>query len=145
MTLPRTLLPALAGLFLATSPTYAQTSDTSAAASQRSVLDGVYTPEQAIRGEDVYLDVCVECHEDGDFLDPVFHEQWADEPVYFLFKDIRTLMPDDNPGALSRQEVADALAFILKLNGFPPGDAELSTEDDALRQILWKMPPEGGR
>lgn len=145
LTLPRTLLVALAVLSCAGAPTQAQSTGSSEAPPQHTVLDGVYTDAQAARGEDVWWDVCSGCHEDGDFLDPAFHEKWADKPLYFLFKDIRNLMPDDNPGVLTRQEVADALAYILKVNRFPAGDTELSTEDDPLREILWKMPPSGGR
>lgn len=145
MSVLRTLVPILAVLLLAAPPAGAQSSDTAEAESQRTVLDGVYTEEQAEEGADVYLNICTGCHEDIDFLDPVFHETWADQPVYFLFKDIKDLMPDDNPGILTREEVALSLAYILQLNGFPAGDAPLPTEDDPLRQILWKMPPEDGR
>lgn len=145
MTLLRTLVPPLAILLMAAAPVLAQSSDTADADTQKTVLDGVYTEAQAEEGADVYLNICTGCHEDIDFMDPVFHEAWADQPVYFLFKDILTLMPDDNPGILTREEVAVSLAYILRLNGYPAGDTPLPTEDAALREILWKMPPEGGR
>lgn len=145
MSLLRTILPTLAALGVAATPALAQSSDTTDAEGPTTVLDGVYTEEQAREGADVYLNICTGCHEDVDFMDPVFHEAWADQPVYFLFKDILTLMPDDNPGILSREEVALSLAYILQLNGYPSGDTELPTKDDALREILWAMPPGGGR
>ena len=34
-------------------------------------------------------------------------------------------MPLDAPGSLSREAVADVVAFILRENGFPPGAADL--------------------
>lgn len=145
MILPKHALPTLLVLLTTAMPVLAQSSEEGGEGTQRTVLDGVYTEEQAERGADVYLNICTGCHEDIDFLDPVFHEAWADQPVYFLFKDILTLMPDDNPGILTREEVALSLAYILELNGYPAGDTALPTEDELLRDILWKMPPESGR
>lgn len=145
MTLLRIILPSLAALFVAVLPATAQSSDTADGEGPRTVLDGVYTEAQAEEGADVFLAICTGCHEDIDFVDRVFHEAWADQPLYFLFKDVLTLMPDDNPGILTREEVALSLAYILRLNGYPAGDSELPTEDAPLREILWKMPPESGR
>jgi hypothetical protein len=39
------------------------------------------------------------------------------------------------PGKLSRQQNADAIAFILKGNGWPAGPTELATDLATLRQI----------
>jgi hypothetical protein len=44
-------------------------------------------------------------------------------------------MPADKPGTLSRQEVADVIAFILQRGHFPAGQAELSTQAEALKGI----------
>lgn len=144
MTLPRAVLAMLVLLVAATPPVLAQSSDTTSADTV-TVLDGVYTKAQAEKGADVYLSICTGCHEDVDFMDPVFHEAWVNQPVYFLFKDVLTLMPDDNPGILTREEVALSLAYILQLNGYPAGETAFPTQDDSLRTILWKMPPKGGR
>ena len=114
------------------------------AQTERTLLDGVYTEEQAVRGEEVFYTICTSCHETWEFTDAAFHAAWADEPVYFMAKDIKELMPDDNPGILSQQEVVDVLSFILQMNEYPVGEAELPQEEDALRAIIWKAPSEGG-
>ena len=115
------------------------------AQTERTLLDGVYTDEQALRGEDIFYTVCTGCHETWEFTDAAFHQAWVDEPVYFIAKDIKELMPDDNPGILSQKEVVDVLSYMLQMNGYPTGDAELPEEEDALRTIIWKIPPNGGR
>ena len=46
-------------------------------------------------------------------------------------------MPVTKPGSLSRQEVADLLAFVLETNRFPAGDAELPSQAEALKQIRY--------
>jgi S-disulfanyl-L-cysteine oxidoreductase SoxD len=108
-----------------------------------SVWDGVYTAEQTRRGEAAYLSACASCHgtalEGGDMTPPllggVFTSNWNDLTVGDLFERIRTTMPLDNPGRLSRQQNADAIAFILKANGWPAGAAELSPDQAVLKQI----------
>ena len=44
-------------------------------------------------------------------------------------------MPRDAPGKLSRQEVADIISYILQVNKFPAGEAELGTDDEAYVNI----------
>ncbi|MDZ7770788.1 MAG: hypothetical protein U5K38_17870 [Woeseiaceae bacterium] len=46
-----------------------------------------------------------------------------------------TSMPESNPGALTRQEYVEILAYILSLSRYPSGDSELEYEDDALAGI----------
>lgn len=115
------------------------------AQAERTLHDGVYNAEQALRGEDIFYTICTGCHETWEFTDAAFHAAWADEPVYFLAKDIKELMPDDNPGVLTQQEVVDVLSYILQMNQFPEGEAELPEEEEALRSILWKAPTGGHR
>jgi len=47
----------------------------------------------------------------------------------------KTSMPMSNPGSLSRQQVADVLAFVLSENKFPAGEAELPRQAEILNQI----------
>lgn len=104
----------------------------------RSTLDGVYTPEQAERGRTTYVRVCAACHA----LDWYQGDQiaaWTGAPVYNLFEVIRTSMPKDNPGSLKRREYVDMLAYILALNGMPPGSEELPVGSSRLRRILFQM------
>ena len=111
----RTVLPFLA-LALMAAPLAAQ--------EDRTIRDGVYTDEQALRGEDVFYTICTGCHEVWEFTDAIFHENWTDQPVYFIAKEIKDLMPDDDPGTREGPEVMDVLSYILQLNGYPAGEAE---------------------
>jgi len=45
-------------------------------------------------------------------------------------------MPVDNPSAVSRLSKADILAYILSMNRFPPGSAELQHKTELLKEIL---------
>jgi len=113
------------------------------AQTSRSVLDGVYTPEQANRGKATYAAQCARCHgvelRGGDETPALtgekFVENWRNHSVDDLFEEVRISMPADRPGTLSRQNNSDVLAFILAANKFPSGAAELSTENGALKQI----------
>jgi len=51
-------------------------------------------------------------------------------------------MPDNDPGSLAREEYADLVAYILALNKFPTGAAEIGTSVEPLRavQILATKP-----
>jgi len=107
-----------------------------------SVWDGVYTAEQTRRGETAYLQTCASCHgtalEGGDMTPPLvggaFTSNWNDLTVGDLFDRIRTTMPLDNPGRLSRTQTADVIAFVLKANDWPTGTTELPA-DSTLKQI----------
>lgn len=109
----------------------------------RSVWDGVYTEEQAKRGEAQYLDQCARCHgpslEGGEMgrglVGDSFGSDWNDMSVGGLFERVRASMPQDNPGRLSRQQTADILAFVLSKNKFPAGGMDLPTQTDVLNQI----------
>ena len=112
-------------------------------AADPSVWDGVYTAEQTRRGETAYFQACGSCHgpalEGGDMTPPLvggaFGSNWNDLTVGDLFERIRTTMPLDNPGRLSRQQNADVIAFVLKANGWPAGAAELPPDQAVLKQI----------
>ena len=49
-------------------------------------------------------------------------------------------MPEDNPGSLKKEEYADVIAYLLKLNNFPAGADELPSDKDALSAILMEKP-----
>ena len=108
-----------------------------------SVWDGVYTEEQAQRGDLVYAKSCAECHgtalEGIDDSPPLagsdFLWDWNELSVGDLFERVRVSMPDGKANSVSRQEKADALAFILQTNEFPAGDTEIAPSTEALRPI----------
>jgi len=95
-----------------------------------SVLDGVYTPEQAARGEAVYTSRCIGCHEgqNGDgpqLVGKVFLDRWREDTLEPLFTFIKTSMPGDLPGGLDERAYVDVTAYILQANSFPAGKQEL--------------------
>jgi mono/diheme cytochrome c family protein len=96
---------------------------------------GAYTAAQARRGAAIFQQVCGDCHASARFQDSTFLMGWKGRPVRDLFELIRTQMPQDNPGGLRRQEYADVLAYLFALNGLPPGDSLLPTDDAGLRRI----------
>lgn len=111
--------------------------------SQRSLWDGVYTQEQAKRGEATYGERCAQCHGSdlmsGDSVPPLagtdFLSTWNTKTVGDLFDRIRTSMPADKPGTLTHQQTADIVAYLLSANKFPAGKTELSTQSESLKQI----------
>src|SRR5580704_7415455 len=83
--------------------------------SKKSVWDGVYTEEQARRGETISKEECVRCHGQsltgGEEAPPLagagFVANWNGSTMGDLFERIRISMPTDAPGRLTRQENAD--------------------------------------
>jgi mono/diheme cytochrome c family protein len=97
------------------------------------VLDGVYTPAQAARGDAVYSTSCSGCHEGQDADGPlltgkIFMDRWREDTLEPLFTFIKTRMPGNNPGGLDERAYADIVAFILEANGLPAGKRELSPD-----------------
>lgn len=112
-----------------------------AAPAPRSVWDGVYTLAQAKRGA-LKSGLCTSCHGDGfeggsapQLVGEPFMERWAGRSVGDLFDLIRLTMPDDDPGALPREEYADLIAYILAVNKFPTGNTEIGTSIEPLKQV----------
>jgi mono/diheme cytochrome c family protein len=118
----------------------------------RSVWDGVYTEEQAKRGELVYGEFCAACHGSalnggemaGPLNGPIFTSNWNGVSVADLFDRIRTTMPLDRPGVLTRQQNADVLAYMFHSNKFPVGKGELANRSEMLKAITFTaLKPEG--
>lgn len=117
-----------------------------ASAPARSVWDGVYTDEQAKRGEPVYGKECAACHgaelmggESAPALTGgAFLSNWNGLTLGDLFDRIRKTMPQSAPGRLTRQQDADILAFMLSRNKFPAGKTELYRQAEMLREIKFE-------
>jgi len=116
-------------------------------AQNRTVWDGVYTDEQATRGEALYGEHCVRCHGanlqgNGEGANPLtgatFKSTWNGVSIGAMFDRVRLSMPQDKPATLTRQQVADLLAFILRANKFPAGKSELVRQTDMLNAILFE-------
>ena len=50
-------------------------------------------------------------------------------------------MPSDNPGTLTKPQVAEVVAFILKYNGYPAGANDLAASADSLGGIKFLPKP----
>ena len=118
---------------------------------RQSVWDGVYSEEQASRGQTLFQQSCARCHGAnlaGTFETPPlvgrFIPYWAGTTLDGLFDYVSTAMPLDHPGSLGAGANADIVAFLLKANGFPAGAKEFGTTSgktisfDAVRPIPQK-------
>ena len=101
----------------------------------------LYTEEQATTGAVVFGKICAECHEKKDVAGADFRAKWTGRPVWELYELVRTTMPDSNPGSLSRDDYAAAIAYILKLNGLPAGPAAVMPDTTAMKAAKLDLPP----
>jgi mono/diheme cytochrome c family protein len=111
-----------------------------------SVLDGVYTEVQAARGAAGFAQNCAICHgaslggvgEAPALVGAQFVSDFNGLTVGDLFERMRTTMPLNNPGVLSRDQYSDILAFMLKSNGYPAGERELYRRSEFLNTIRFE-------
>jgi quinoprotein glucose dehydrogenase len=119
--------------------------DAAPGAASRSVWDGVYTKDQAERGKELYATHCLACHGESlegngpakTLIGPEFAANWNGISMGDMLDRTRTSMPLGKPGTLSRQQVADLLAFVLSANTFPAGEYELPRQAEVLNQITF--------
>jgi cytochrome c len=120
---------------------------------QRTVSDGVYTAEQAQRGEKLFTGFgrCYVCHLrtlEGDkqqMATPLagpFLTVWNGRTLDDLAYKIRYTMPVGirRAGTLTVEETSDLIAYILQQNKMPAGSQELGTDSSQLKQITIKRP-----
>jgi mono/diheme cytochrome c family protein len=107
----------------------------------RTAQDGVYTAEQAKRGQDLFRKTCLACH--GPTLrgsvGPAltgdnFMAIWGALPLSELVTKIQSTMPQNDPGTLTAQEATDVVAYLLQFAKFPPGQAELVADSAELKE-----------
>ena len=130
---------------------------------KKTLWDGVYTEEQAKRGEETYRLKCGYCHRDdlrGGFFDDgsgnapalagsrafgsSFSDRWNQLTVGDMFVTIGTTMPHNAPATLSPQAYIDVISYLLKMNEIPAGNTELPPDAEKLGQILiTEKPPKG--
>jgi S-disulfanyl-L-cysteine oxidoreductase SoxD len=109
----------------------------------RSVWDGVYTTDQEKRGAEQYANNCSRCHgqdllgigEAAPLTGPGFLANWDGLTLGDLDERIFRSMPQDKPGTLTREQVADIMTHILSFDGFPAGKTELDSKVEVLNQI----------
>jgi mono/diheme cytochrome c family protein len=111
------------------------------AQSMSSVWDGVYTAAQADRGKAAYARHCSRCHGDdpANSRNPLsgdrFAEHWESRSLADLFHRVRDTMPPGESSTVGASDKLDAVAYLLKQNGFPEGGAELTPDADVLATI----------
>lgn len=115
-------------------------------ATRRSVWDGVYTDEQAQRGETQYARNCESCHGtdlSGNQVNEIpalvwdaFLAQWNDRSLKDLYESVNRSMPRDNPKSLNARAYIDVIAYLLQANKFPSGPKELSLNPTTLGEIV---------
>jgi mono/diheme cytochrome c family protein len=112
----------------------------------RSITEGVYSAEQAARGQQLYKTQCAACHGnamEGTVGPPLagdgFLSNWSAQPVANLVDKIQKTMPFNLPATLSRSQSTDLAAYVLQVGKLPAGQAELS--EAALGQIVFPTLP----
>ena len=114
----------------------------------RSTNEGVYTAEQATKGDAVYKENCAACH--GDNLEgsgpmpPLagkdFLANWQGKTVGDLFEKTSTTMPATAPGSLTPEQAADIISFLLSKDAYPAGSAALEAKTEPLLKIKIDAP-----
>jgi hypothetical protein len=126
---------ALAILFLIASPLLAQ--DT------QKIWTGVYTTAQAARGKTAFETSCTNCHNrdlNGSDRGPSLHgdrflANWLNGSINTLYSKIRFSMPATYPETVADDVKLDIVAYLLQVNAFPAGPAELKMDADELESI----------
>lgn len=111
----------------------------------KSTAAGVFTEEQARKGEAAYQANCATCHgADLRSTDPEvpgltgnsFKGNWLGKTVGEKFQIMRDTMPPEAKRSLSDQTYLDIVTFILQFNKVPAGNEQLRPDIDVLRQIV---------
>jgi len=107
----------------------------------RTAKDGVYTDQQARRGQALYQERCASCHGatlGGDLAPPLagddFTRGWGG-PLLDLVNKIQNTMPANDPGTLTREQSVDLVAYMLQTSKFPAGRADLAADDATLKLV----------
>lgn len=94
-----------------------------------------FSDAQADRGRASFRASCTDCHYSSEFRDSHFKFKWSRRSAGNLYQLIQTSMPEDAPGSLSPEEAVDLLAYILRMNGFEPGQSEVPPDRAVLDGI----------
>ena len=114
-----------------------------AAAAERLTTSGVFSEQQAGRGEGAYKTSCQSCHAKSEYTGDKFKVAWVTKTAYDIFNVIRTQMPEDNPGSLERQQYVDIVAYIFSLNAYPAGSGDLARRGRGPEEDKIDNPPGG--
>ncbi|MCC6306213.1 MAG: c-type cytochrome [Rhodobacteraceae bacterium] len=120
-----------------------------AAPAPRTIWDGVYSRDQAARGQQVARGACGLCHgsrlngvPDDNDMKPgpplaraYFLRVWDGRTLGAAFTYSKWTMPQANPGFLPDEDYAAVVAYMLSLTGAPPGAEPLPADARALGYI----------
>jgi len=99
------------------------------------ILDGVYSEAQAMRGRALYATHCAACH--GNALEGVsapeltgnrFTERWREGTLDGIYNFIRQRMPPGRAASanpIPDGDYVDIVTYVLKANDYPTGPTEL--------------------
>jgi cytochrome c len=116
---------------------------------EQSTSSGVFSNEQAKRGETAYNANCVTCHgaelrstdrEIPHLSDKSFKFGWIGKTIAEKFEYVRDKMPPKEEHSLSDQVYLDIVTYILKFNNVPAGDRELKPDLEILKKITVAAP-----
>jgi mono/diheme cytochrome c family protein len=113
-------------------------------AADKTVLDAVYSSDQATRGQAAYTASCSSCHLDdltayrGALRGKAFVEIFQGDTLDSLFRLTKTTMPRDAPASLRDETYLDIIAYVLQVNGFPSGREDLKLDSLNNIQIVGK-------
>jgi len=113
-------------------------------AGKTSAWTGVFTDDQARRGQASYKQSCAHCHAEdllGERAAPAlvgqpFTSRWSNVTVDEVLQVIRRTMPQEAPDTLGTQTYVDIISYLLKANGAQPGAAELPADAAKLHEIV---------
>lgn len=118
----------------------------------RTVLDGVYSEGQATRGQASYMSACSVCHGDAlegisapALIDDRLIERWREGMLDTFYDYLRGRMPPSvgrgGPKLLPDSAYIDIVAYILKMNAYPSGPSELTSDLAANVLLVGKTGP----
>lgn len=126
----------------------------SAQETAKTVADNVYSEAQATRGAAAYDQACAGCHRPdlGGANGPAlrgerFARIFAGKDLKTFYTKIATTMPRGAAASLGDAVYLDIVAHVLRENGFPAGDNELTQEALSTLQVIpgrAKPPPPVG-
>jgi uncharacterized membrane protein len=105
---------------------------------ERTTAAGVYTDDQANRGQVIFGQRCANCHGetlDGEGMAPSlrgreFLSTWQGRPLRRIYSRIISTMPPDDVGSLTEDETLMLVALLLRANKYPAGSTALTRADE---------------
>ena len=108
---------------------------------ERTTRDGVFTAEQAMRGQQLFESICMSCHDVGEFTAAgAYLDDVEGAPLWETYDYVSTEMPEDDPASLSPAEYADVLSYLFSVYGLPNGAVELPFDEASLEAIAVAKP-----